>query len=210
MPQSLNDIRSAYDLASEAYAEAFIDELRHKPRDRELLQQFAVSVGNGRKVLDLGCGPGHTTAHLDSLGLSPIGIDLSPEMIAKASSLFPGLSFEVSDFFRLSQADASVSGVLAFYCIVHLQPDQLLPAFGEMYRVLCAGGTLLLSFHVGTETIRTDSFLDTGAPLDFSTFPVSQVESALTSAGFTGVEIHERPPYDTEHPTTRCYVLAIK
>ena len=39
MPQSLNDIRHAYDLASEAYAETRIDELCHKPRDVELLQQ---------------------------------------------------------------------------------------------------------------------------------------------------------------------------
>lgn len=210
MPQSLNDIRSAYDSASEAYAEAFIDELRHKPRDLELLQQFALSIGHGQQVLDLGCGPGHTTAQLDALGLTPIGIDLSPEMVAKATSLFPRLTFTVGDFFRLAQASDSVAGILAFYCIVHLSPDQLVPAFREMYRVLACDGTLLLSFHVGTETIRADNFLGTGAVLDFSLFSVNQVQSALVTAGFTDIEIFERPAYDSEHPTTRCYILGYK
>lgn len=210
MPQSLNDIRKAYDLASEAYAEIFIDELRQKPRDRELLQQFASSVGKGNQVLDLGCGPGHTTAHLDSLGVNPVGIDLSPEMIARATVLFPRVSFAVGDLLQLSHGDGSVRGILAFYCIVHLKPDQLVPAFSEMFRVLSAGGTLLVSFHVGSDTIRADSFLDTGAVLDFSMFPVDQVQSALATAGFTGIEIHQRPPYDSEHPTTRCYVFGYK
>lgn len=210
MPQSLNDIRSAYDLTSEAYAEFFIDELRHKPHDLELLRQFASSVGTGQQVLDLGCGPGHTTAHLDSLGLSPIGIDLSPEMVAKATSLFPRLGFAVGDFFRLSQADGSIPGILAFYCIVHLRPDQLVPVFSEMFRVLSVGGALLLSFHVGNETIRADSFLDTGAVLDFSLFSVNQIQHALAAVGFIDIEIHQRPPYDSEHPTTRCYVFGYK
>lgn len=210
MPQSLNDIRSAYDLASKAYAEIFLDELRHKPRDLELLQQFALLVGKEHKVLDLGCGPGHTTAHLASLGLNPTGIDLSPQMVATATSLFPRISFAVGDFLGLSQGDASVAGILGFYCIVHLRSDELVLAFSEMFRVLSDGGILLFSFHVGTESIRTDSFLSTGAPLEFSLFSTSQIRSALTTAGFLDIEIYERPPYESEHPTTRCYVFANK
>ena len=210
MPQSLTEIRSAYDLASGAYAEAFIDELRQKPRDRELLRQFASSIAPGQKVLDLGCGPGHTTHHLRSLGLTPAGIDISPKMIATANSLFPQVAFSVGDFCQLSHEDESVAGILAFYCIVHLSPDQLGQAVREMYRALSYGGILLLSFHVGTETIQTDSFLNTGATLEFALFSVSQVQSALTEAGFASVEIYERPPYDSEHPTRRCYVFAHK
>ncbi len=125
MTQSRSEIRAAYDTASQAYADSFLDEMQHKPADVELLKQFVSLVGDGNRVLDLGCGPGHTTAHLDSLGITPIGVDLSPQMIAKASTLFPHLEFTVGDFFQLPHNDNSVSGLLGFYCIVHLQSTEL-------------------------------------------------------------------------------------
>ena len=210
MIPTLTEIRIAYDLAAAAYADKFLDELTYKPSDVDLLNQFALSVGTGQRVLDIGCGPGHTTAHLASLGLTPIGVDLSPEMVAKAKSLFPDLEFMVGDFFRLADHDGAVGGLLAFYCIVHLQIDQLLPVFSEMFRVLKSGGVLLLSFHIGSNTVLVENFLDTGASLEFSAFLLADVESALMSAGFAKIEIHERPPYETEYPTNRCYIFAHK
>lgn len=210
MPQSLNEIRAAYNLAAKAYADLFIIELREKPLDVEWLRQFASSIGHGQPVLDLGCGPGHTTAHLASLGLRPTGVDLSEGMIATAKSLFPHVDFRVGDFFNLPDRDNSVAGLLAFYCIVHLQPDQLLPAFREMFRVLEGGGVLLLSFHIGTEAVRKDNFLETGATLEFFPFPVAKIQAALVAAGFSELEIHQRPPYETEYPTDRCYIFSYK
>lgn len=210
MPQSDADIRTAYDLAASAFADRFRDELTHKPRDVELLQQFAASVETGQRVLDLGCGPGHTTAHLASLGLKPTGVDLSPKMVSKASALFPGVDFTVGNLFQLSDQDGSIGGILAFYCIVHLQRDQLVLAFREMFRVLKCGAPMLLAFHVGEDPVFVDDFLQSGAPLEFFPFPVAVVRSALNAAGFSSMEVHERPPYDKEYPSNRCYVFAYK
>ena len=53
-----DSIRDAYDIASEAYARKFINELDHKPLDRAWLGEFATLVGTQQPVLDLGCGPG--------------------------------------------------------------------------------------------------------------------------------------------------------
>lgn len=154
MKSALDSIRLAYDLASQEYFRKFIDELECKPFDRKLLQQFTNRIVTGKPVLDIGCGPGHTTAHLASLGLKATGVDLSSKLIEIAKAAFPQSSFEVGNFFDLSHKSSSIGGVLAFYCIVHLSPNELLPAFLEIVRVLEIGGVLLLAFHVGSEVIH--------------------------------------------------------
>ena len=210
MSSSRELLRTAYDIASEAYAKKFVNELDHKPFDRVLLREFAAAVGEERPVLDLGCGPGHTTAHLTNLGLMATGVDLSPKMIEIASRMFPQLRFEVGDFFSLRHEASSIAGVLAFYCIVHLTPDQLVPAFAEMHRVLTDGDVLLLSFHVGTDVIRAENFLDTSAVLDFTFFEPPQIEAALRTTGFDPIDVRIRASYDIEYPSRRCYVFAHK
>lgn len=210
MPSSKDSLRIAYDVSCEAYATKFIHELDHKPFDRELLKQFAAAVGSRRTVLDLGCGPGHTTAHLTSLGLVATGVDLSPKMIKWAAAKFPQSNFVVGDFLALADESSSSGGMVAFYCIVHLSPAQLAPAFSEMIRVLVDGGVLLLSFHVGSGIVRVENFLDTIAALDFTFFEICQVEAALRSVGFDPIQIHVREPYDNEYPSQRCYILTFK
>jgi SAM-dependent methyltransferase len=210
MSSSRNSIRDAYDIACDAYVKKFMDELDHKPFDRELLKHFSSLIPAQKLVLDLGCGPGHTTAYLTSLGLLATGVDLSPKMIEKASQSFPQSRFVVCDFFALPNESSTIAGILALYCIVHLTPDQLVPAFSEMFRVLNPGGVLLLSFHVGTEVIRAENFLDTSAALDFTFFEPPQVCEALTTVGFNSIDIRIREPYDTEYPSKRCYLFAYK
>ncbi len=210
MSSSLDQVRTAYDTVSEAYARKFVNELDHKPLDREWLKEFAAIVGAERPVLDLGCGPGHTTSHLMALGLKATGVDLSPKMIELAARTFPQSRFEVGDFFSLRQEASSLAGILAFYCIVHLTLGQLVPAFAEMYRVLIGGGVLLLSFHVGTEVIRAENFLDTNADLDFTFFEPQQIEAALKTAGFVSIDFRIRASYDTEYASQRGYVFARK
>ena len=161
-------------------------------------------------MVDLGCGPGHTTAHLASLGLRALGVDVAPGMVAEATSQFPALEFEAADFLDLPYADQTFAGCLAFYCIVHLQRPQVKPALAEMYRVLKPNGLLLMSFHVGSEPVFVDDFLGTGTALEFFPFPVENVTAEMDAAGFEDVEAIERPPYDTEYPSQRCYLFARK
>jgi ubiquinone/menaquinone biosynthesis C-methylase UbiE len=144
------------------------------------------------------------------LGLRATGVDLSPKMIETASVSFPQSRFVVGDFFVLQNESSSIAGILALYCIVHLAPDELLPAFSEMFRVLSGGGVLLLSFHVGSKVVRSENFLDTNAVLDFTFFEPPQVRAALTTVGFNPIDVRIREPYDTEHPSKRCYVFAHK
>ncbi len=72
----------------------------------------------GGLVADVGCGPGHVTAHLSSLGLPAFGVDLSPEMIAQACSSYPDMRFEIGTMDALKVEDGTLAGVLANYSII--------------------------------------------------------------------------------------------
>ena len=60
-----------------------------------------VALGEGvevRRVLDLGCGTGNSSAPFVETGLHVTGVDRSPEMLSVARSKLPGATFELGDF----------------------------------------------------------------------------------------------------------------
>ena len=203
------DVRQSYDSAARAYAEHLASELDRKPLDRHLLNRFAEAVRGVGLVADLGCGPGHVARYLDAQGVRMVGIDLSPEMIRVASELQPGIEFRGGDMRALDLPDGSLAGVIAFYAIVHFQPEELGPVFREMRRVLAPGGLALLSVHVGEEVVHLDDLFGAPVSLDFRFHVPDRVIEALESAGFTVMERIDRQPYEgAEYPSRRCYLLA--
>ncbi|WP_190090254.1 class I SAM-dependent methyltransferase [Streptomyces melanogenes] len=145
---ALSATRDAYDDVALAYAEQFRDTLRDRPLDRAILGVFAEAVrasGEGR-VADLGCGPGHITAHLDGLGLAAFGVDASPAMIELARQAYPGLSYDVGSMAALDLADGVLDGVLSRWSIIHTPPQELPAILAEFHRVLAPGGHFLIGF----------------------------------------------------------------
>ncbi len=210
--QKISDVASGYDLVADEYARRISEELQHKPLDRQLLDRFAESVRNGGVACDLGCGPGHIARYLGQRGIAVCGMDLSAGMVERARQLNPEIEFRQGDMRALPVPDNTWAGIAAFYAIVNLPPRDLVQALQEMFRVLVAGGRLLLTFHIGQDTSQIEDLWDSGAALEFHFFRVSTVADYIRDAGFEIEEIIEREPYapEVEYQSRRAYIFAQK
>ncbi|NBH05066.1 class I SAM-dependent methyltransferase [Amycolatopsis sp. SID8362] len=153
----LADTRDSYDTVAESYAEFVADALEEQPYLKAALTLFAAQVDG--PAVDVGCGPGHFTAYLASLGVDASGVDLSPAMVALARRAHPELAFEVGSMTDLTLPDASVAGVLASWSLIHVPDDDVPVALGHFRRVLRPGGLLVIGYHVGAGTrLKTEGY----------------------------------------------------
>lgn len=207
-----NRTRQSYDAVARAYADEIYDELKGKPFDRELLDRFADRVRGRGRVCDMGCGPAQIASYLQDRGVDVLGLDLSAGMLAEARRLNPDLGFVQSSMLALGLGSAVLSGIAAFYSVIHIPRTQMVSALKEMSRVLRTGGCLLVAFHLGTEDSHHDEMLGHVVDLDVALFTTAEMRSYLSEAGFHVDEVLERDPYapEVEYQSRRGYIFASK
>ncbi len=133
------------------------------------------------RVLVPGCGVGHDVAHLVSLGIDAIGLDIAPTAIAKAKERYPQLAerFVLGDLFEFrGQFDAIVEHT----CLCALPPEWRVRYRDAVLSLLKPGGLFLGVFFINPEMDPGE----TGPP-----FGISPEElTALFAGHFTTVEGH--------------------
>ena len=131
----------------EAHANEWIEWARKAGHDsywRFHRDQFLEIVpAPGRRTVDIGCGEGRLTRHLNELGHHIVGIDTSPSLIAAARELDPSIDFRLSDATALPLDDASVDLAIAFMSLHDI--DAMPAAVREVARVLEPGGSFCLA-----------------------------------------------------------------
>ena len=207
---SKSDLQVGYDRVAEHYATEFFEELRRKPFDCQLLDEFANSVKGAGDVCELGCGPGQVARYLKDRGVNMRGIDLSPEMVRVATRLNPDIPFQQGDMLSLTLEDDSLAAIVLFYSIIHIKREDVTRALQEMNRVLTPGGRLFLTFHAGEGELHRDEWYGETVSIDFGLFQGNEMLNYLEAAGFGDIKMVERAPYEFEYPTTRVYALASK
>lgn len=183
----LAETRTSYDTVAGSYADLVRESLHQHADLRAGLSLFAdlARAAGGGPVADVGCGPGHVTAHLNELGVDAFGIDLSPAMIDVARRDHPGLRFEVGSMTDLPLGDASVGGLLAFWSMIHI-PDEAIPGvLAHFHRVLRPGSPILIGFHVGIGSTHKTSGYGHSMDLFVHRRQPSQVATWLRESGFT-------------------------
>jgi len=109
------------------------------------------SLKEGETVLDLGSGAGFdcflAANNVGERG-RVIGVDMTPEMIARARENalkgdYKNVEFRLGEIENLPVADASVDVVIS-NCVINLSPDKK-RVFNEVFRVLKTGGRMMVS-----------------------------------------------------------------
>jgi arsenite methyltransferase len=105
----------------------------------------------GEVVLDLGSGAGFDAflaARQVGASGKVIGVDMTPEMVARATQnaeklQVANVAFRLGQIERLPLEDGSVDVAIS-NCVINLSPDKS-AVFGEIYRVLKPGGRIVIS-----------------------------------------------------------------
>jgi SAM-dependent methyltransferase len=211
MDKVIQDTQRSYDQVASEYAERYKNEMDDKPFDRDCLDRLAREAGELGPICDMGCGPGQIARYLYRQGVSTLGVDLSPNMVAEAQRLNPGIPFHQGDMLALPDADNSWGGIAAFYCIIHIPREQIVNALREMKRVLKPGGILLVTFHMGQQIEHIEEWWEKSVYLDFAFHLPNEMEAWLREAGFDLLETLVREPNpEVEVATQRAYLFARK
>jgi SAM-dependent methyltransferase len=207
-------VRTSYDVVAANYSNDLADEIVAKPIERGMLLAFSELVRGGL-VGDVGCGPGHISKHLASLGVLTIGYDISHAMIEEARAKFPQGKFQIGSIFELPVATAAWRGAVARYALLHSTPDERARAFRELARVIAPEGYLLYGFYVSApdhppgSVYHLKTWFGHDVDLDVHFISVEDATDEVERCGFSiEAALVREPMSKTELPTRRCYMLA--
>jgi len=155
----------------------------------------------GETVLDLGSGGGFD-AFIAARRVGPtgrvIGVDMTPDMVARARSNARKVSaenveFRLGEIEHLPVADDSVDAILS-NCVINLSPDKA-AVFREAFRALRAGGRLAISDVVAIAPIPPELQTQAAALAGCvsGAAPIDEVRAMLDAAGFTSITVTIHP-----------------
>ncbi|WP_329793964.1 class I SAM-dependent methyltransferase [Lentzea sp. DG1S-22] len=110
--------------------------------DEPVVKQIVDSLPVG-VALDAACGTGRYAEFLAGRGHRVIGVDGSPDMLARARTKVPQGEFLLGDLTGLPVADAEVDLVVCALALTHV--PALEPVMAEFARVLRPGGHLVIA-----------------------------------------------------------------
>lgn len=151
----------------------------------------------GEVVVDLGSGAGidcFIAARRVGRSGRVIGVDMTPEMLAKARDLAKTsgdlpVEFRLGEIEHLPVADESVDVVMS-NCVINLVVDKG-QVYREAFRILRPGGRIAIADVVATRPIsaamRADS--DRWCSCSSGAIPSAEVSALLRSAGFADISI---------------------
>lgn len=171
-------------------------------------------IKQGDTVVDLGSGAGNDVFIARSVTGETgrvIGIDMTPEMIAKAQKNKEKTGYQNVEFYlgeiENMPLDNNTADVVVSNCVLNLVPDKK-KAFSEMYRIIKPGGHFCVSDIVikGTlpESLRKSAEMYAGCVS--GALAQEEYLKLIAEAGFTGVEIRKSKSIELPAETLKKYM----
>jgi arsenite methyltransferase len=159
--------------------------------------QAIAALQPGETVLDLGSGGGFdcflAARQVGEKG-RVIGVDMTPEMVAKAranakTAGFANVEFRLGEIEHLPVADGSVDVIIS-NCVINLSPEKE-QVFAEACRVLRQGGRLAISDVVAISPLpeNVKRNMDAHCGCVAGAALVVEIEEMLARAGFTEISV---------------------
>jgi len=155
------------------------------------------SLQPGETVVDLGSGGGFdcflAARKVGETG-RVIGVDMTPEMVAKArenarKGNFSNVEFRSGEIEHLPVEDG-IADIIISNCVINLSPEKLY-VFRETFRILKPGGRLAITDVVASAPLpaefKTDPTLLSGCIAGAAT--IEELNTMLLEVGFTDVRI---------------------
>lgn len=158
------------------------------------------SLKLGETVLDLGSGGGidcFMAAKRVGESGKVIGVDMTPEMLAKANANkskigVSNVEFRQGQIEALPVADSSVDVIMS-NCVINLSPDKP-TVFREAFRVLKPGGRISISDIVTEGDFSTElrAQVDKWAECVTGAIDISQYTRMMHEAGFVDIQVLDK------------------
>ena len=179
MSDPVSETIATYDAIADDYVQNYVD----RSPWHQLYLEFTKRL-KGKRVLDLGSGPGHDAKIFADHGLEVTGIDLSKKLLEHAKSKAPNAMFIQMDMRSLDFPDKYFDGVWALASLQHLPKSQIVSALKGVRKVLSDDGIFYLSVTrgEGEGLINKDRY--DGNNKYFSNYSEQEITKYLQESGF--------------------------
>ncbi|MFW9989800.1 MAG: class I SAM-dependent methyltransferase [Candidatus Odinarchaeota archaeon] len=141
----MDNVRKFYDLTAEETAANWYPNEILMPTIKDFLSNFR----DKPRILDFGCGTGHESMRLHSLGAEVVGVDFSSESIQIARKRNPNCTFFLKDYFELDERIGIFDGVFSSGSIIHTSYEKLPNLFEILSNLTRINGFLELIIQKG-------------------------------------------------------------
>ncbi len=147
----------------------YVERHGKNPKLLNKAEKFA-KILPGKRVIDIGCGPGHDTYHFAKLGYQATGLDYSPEMIKSAKKLQESddpPDFRVGDMRDVGEMfdENSFDGAWLSASLLHIPEEDVPKVLKGVRKIVVDGGKVYVGLKAGKQGAKVVEGSKYGKPM---------------------------------------------